>query len=366
MGSKGRVDLARRVLLPAVALVGALALGWMLQEVRFSRWVVIRGDVGASVFYYPFEQLDTTSQGIDAGNALLRHLETGDTRALARASEIYDELLHRENIGGEYGALRWLCDYLSAGPEARQEMIAGSPEGRRFIEYFGGQDFALLKRYLVQKYRWSGGGPATGGPPAHMVNDRFLHQLIIFNSPGRQAWESSSDVVRVLDLDTGDSVADIGCGTGYFSFLFAEQVGEDGRVYAIDLNRRAIDYIESVVRVEGLTNVVPMQTNPTDIGLPADSLDVAFMCATYQTVYGSTRRADRERLVASILSALKAGGRLVVSDNDPRPVDAAPFNGILVARELVIGQLESLGLKLVDEYQFVPQRYTLVFKKDRS
>ena len=110
-----------------------------------------------------------------------------------------------------------------------------------------------------------------------------------------------------MGLRPGDAVADIGAGTGLFTFLFAEQVGCCGTIYAVEVAPAMVSYLVEQTRQRGYEHVVVPVLNSTDSAkLPPDSIDLAFICETYHHF-----EHPREML-ASIHAALRPGGRLVV------------------------------------------------------
>ena len=118
------------------------------------------------------------------------------------------------------------------------------------------------------------------------INDHFQDPdvetwIARFEREDREVYARRDEIARVLKLRPGMDVADIGAGTGFFSALFARQVGPEGTVYAVDITESFVK--ETVERAErlGLENVEGV-VNPVDsIGLGKDSIDVAFVCNTY-------------------------------------------------------------------------------------
>ena len=146
--------------------------------------------------------------------------------------------------------------------------------------------------------------------------DGFVHK---FENEDREVYAKREEIVRAAALSPGQRVADIGAGTGLFTFLFAEKVGPSGGVYAVDIGPAFIDYIDRRAKELGKSGVVKTVLNrPESTGLAPGSIDVAFVCNTYH-------HFDRpEAMLASIRRALRPEGRLIVVDFDLRP-DASEF-----------------------------------------
>jgi len=309
----------------------------------------------SSLVFHPFLTVDRASaRAVSTAELVLRGLETGDAAVLRQARDSYLELEAVENFGGEYPTLRWLCDYLLAEP-GRQRTLLENDDARRFVDLFGRDEWALLEEYIAAKY---GLGP--------MDRERlwYLDEIVRFNSPYRGAWERSERVLELLELEPGMEVADVGAGAGFYSFRFADRVGSDGQVYALEMNDLHLAYLRRVAQAEGLTQLAAIATDGAFPDFPEGSLDRVFLCATYQSLYLSVRDSERAAWLEGVRSALAPDGLLVVVDNEPvLEPGVPPFGGISLSRSLVQAQLEASGFELVAAESLVPQRYALVLRK---
>ena len=84
-------------------------------------------------------------------------------------------------------------------------------------------------------------------------------------------------VISALRIDRGQTVADIGCGTGYYTRRLATAVGTAGKVYAVDVQQEMLDLLAKKLAVSGMSNVVPVLGGAADPKLPAASIDLALM-----------------------------------------------------------------------------------------
>jgi ubiquinone/menaquinone biosynthesis C-methylase UbiE len=135
------------------------------------------------------------------------------------------------------------------------------------------------------------------------------------------------------------AVADIGSGTGLFAWLFAEKVGPEGTVYAVEIAPAFLKYIGQQARQRGLERVVkPVRSTQEATNLAPGSVDVAFVYATYH-------HFERpEKILASIHRALRPGGRLVVIDFDLRK-DSSAFvrERARAPKEVYFREIEAAG-----------------------
>jgi arsenite methyltransferase len=80
----------------------------------------------------------------------------------------------------------------------------------------------------------------------------------------RDSWQQPDQVIRALDIQQGQHIADIGAGSGYFTFRFAEATGPIGKVYAVDVDSGMIDYIKQRSVEDGYLNVETILAEPQD------------------------------------------------------------------------------------------------------
>lgn len=307
-----------------------------------------------------------TKEGRQAATLLLNALEEKDAdkaREDARqASEIWTKIIPRENYGGEYSALQWFADYLLADPDKKESFLQ-DPQVKFFFDRFSANNYALLREYLLRKYRMRD----IGDEETKLGQDRrvWLEDTILFENPRRELWEHTTKFMALLDIKPGQTVADLGSGPGYYSFRFAKKVGPTGKIYAIDTDADHLQWVEAAKVKLNVNNVQTVETDGRTLGLAdqVGNLDVVFLCSLYHNVYGMSPPPERDSLVASIREGLKDNGTLYLADNGLVPDGTLPYHGPYVAKELIIGQMENYGFRLVAQYQPIAQRYLLVFKK---
>lgn len=301
-----------------------------------------------------------TEQGTLAGRLLLSALDSKDLSYARKAKEIYETVIPTEHYGGEYTALEWFCDYLLGTEDSRKQQLDDRYH-KSFFEFFGGNDFAVLKEYLTRKYKLK--KLADSGTEEGRDRIAFLEDFILFNNPRREEWEKTSKIIDALKIQPGTTIADVGCGPGYYTFKFSELVGPSGKVLGIDTVENHLNYVKSLCTKFDIKNVETIKDRPDSAGVPANSADMVFMCSLYHIIYTTVTEEVKDRFVNSLKTALKPDGRLVIVDNAVVTQGTLPYHGPHIAKELIIGQLYYYGFDLSEQYQFIPQRYVLVFKK---
>lgn len=179
--------------------------------------------------------------------------------------------------------------------------------------------------------------------------------IAMLESPERISEQKPDEVIAALGIRKGEIIADIGAGSGLFAFRFAPHVGDNGRVYAVDINSDMILYMNRQIRDRGIRNVVTILSAPDDPLLLDASIDRFFICNTWHHV------PNQAQYVALMKKMLKPGGQIVVLDYKKEQLPVGPPPEMKMAREEVIRGMEAGGFKLKKEHTFLPYQYFLVF-----
>jgi ubiquinone/menaquinone biosynthesis C-methylase UbiE len=199
-----------------------------------------------------------------------------------------------------------------------------------------------------------GSGAAAETPQHHAYGHGFESFRAHMEDPARAQWQKPDDVVQALRLQGGERVADIGAGTGYFTVLLARAVGTPGRVYAVDIDKQAVQYMRRRFEREKLRQATAIQGTPADPKLPG-RVDLIFICDTWHHIEnrGAYLRVLRRHLTKT--------GRVVIVDFKP---DADPSIGppkeMRLSRQQVIDELQRGGFRIAEEPDFLPLQYVLI------
>lgn len=202
------------------------------------------------------------------------------------------------------------------------------------------------------------GGPPHGAERHRQPEDRqqYLRDL---DSPSRDEYQKPAEVIAALRLAPGMVVADLGSGSGYFTRRFAQAVGSGGLVYAVDVEREMLAYLErSLPPPAGRAKVEIVLADPGSPHLPPAAVDLVFVCNVYHHL------EDRPAYFARLAAALKPGGRVAIVDfyHDERSGHVGFPRRHLVARETVLAEMAEAGYRLAREHGFLPRQYFLEFE----
>lgn len=205
--------------------------------------------------------------------------------------------------------------------------------------------------------------PSASEPAPKTYQGRVIAPPMSYRGAGwldrtdRDAVQQPEKVLDALHIQLGNTVADIGAGTGYFSLRLAKRVGPQGRILATDIQPQMLAMLKDNMRAAGLGNVELLLCTPTDAKLPEKSLDLALMVDVYHEL------EYPEETLAQVRRALKPEGRLVLVEyrgEDPNVPIKPDHKTTLVQLR---AEIEPLGWKVTEVLEFLEQQRIVIFSK---
>jgi arsenite methyltransferase len=174
----------------------------------------------------------------------------------------------------------------------------------------------------------------------------------LYDGVGRDTWQQPERVIGALGLGPGDEVADLGSGTGYFTFRLAREVQPAGEVWAVDTDRALLAAIGRRAAEEGVHNVETVEIRD-ELYLP-HPVDLIFLSNVYHHL------PEQTRYFADVRAVLKPGGRVAILESRPAGLFARLF-GHATDPAVVRGAMERAGYRLVASHDFVERRSFQIF-----
>lgn len=175
--------------------------------------------------------------------------------------------------------------------------------------------------------------------------------------PTREQEEEPQKLLRALKLKPGMMVADIGAGSGYFTFRMAPLLGPEGKVYAVDIQKEMLAVLKKRMAAAKISNVVPVLGKIDTPQLPANSIDLILMVDVYHEF------SHPYEMTQAMIHALKKGGKLVFVEyrlEDPR----VPI--LLVHRmseKQVLREMAIHPVRHAQTMEVLPRQHIIVFEK---
>jgi SAM-dependent methyltransferase len=268
---------------------------------------------------------------------------TDQTRARALIEELIDEIapLHGELL------------FALAGLHARQ---GETERAYLWLEYAADAGFWDLER-LIQDPSFA----------ALRDNERFqsirrriwAHGYIaMLERDERDDFQKPDQVIAALEFRAGERVAEIGAGSGYFTFRVARAVGPSGTVIALDATPEMLDYLARRKMSEGAGNVILRRVSREDPELAAESVDTVLLIDTLHYIQ------DRRAYAGRVRTALRPGGRLALIDYRPKPWAERPWGPPpeqQIPRDVIDREFAAAGFALRQSFEFLPEQYFAVY-----
>jgi SAM-dependent methyltransferase len=174
--------------------------------------------------------------------------------------------------------------------------------------------------------------------------------------PQRETEERPDLLIEALKIKPGESVADIGAGSGYYARRIAERVGKQGIVYAEDIQPEMLVLLTNKTAALGFQNIRPILGTITDPMLPRAAVDMVLMVDVYHEF------DHPYEMIEAIRGALKPGGRIVFVEfrkEDPA-VPVKPVHKMTTAQ--VQKEMSIHSLQCVETNETLPRQHILTFR----
>ena len=176
------------------------------------------------------------------------------------------------------------------------------------------------------------------------------------NRPQRIEEEQPDDVVANMSLAPNHVIADIGAGSGYFSFRIAKLVPE-GKVLAVDIQPEMLALLERQKSINKVTNVEGVLGTIEDPNLPPNSIDAALMVDSYHEF------SHPFEMISGIYNALKPGGRIFLIEYRGEDPNVPIRLTHKMTEEQAVKEMGVFGLEWTDTLDFLPWQHMMIFTK---
>lgn len=177
--------------------------------------------------------------------------------------------------------------------------------------------------------------------------------------PEREQEEQPAKLLEILKPKPGEVVADIGAGSGYYTFRFAERVGPTGKVLAVEIQPELLAMIRQRAQRRNLTNIETVTGEVSDPKLPAAAVDTILLVDVYHEF------SHPYEMTEAMVKALKPGGRIVFVEFRMED-ESVPIKLVhKMSEKQVRREMEPFPLRHVKTYDSMPWQHVIVFEKKK-
>lgn len=180
----------------------------------------------------------------------------------------------------------------------------------------------------------------------------------MFNRKAARRQSKANEIINVLNIQPGQTIADIGSGGGFFTFLLSQLVGENGKIYVIDTNQDFLEFINIQASKQGITNVTTVHTTEQSIPLPTHSVDLLFVRSVYHHLQ------NRPQYFSEAKKLLTSQGRIAIIEFSQQ---GSKFSfhrrcGHNVPKQIIVEEMTKAGYIVSDSFDFLPVQSFTIFR----
>jgi len=183
--------------------------------------------------------------------------------------------------------------------------------------------------------------------------------ILWLERPERASEEQPQLAIDALGIKPGQTVADLGAGSGYYSFRVAPLVGPTGKVLAIDIEPAMLEAIVQRAQREHISNVATVRSSAQDPNLAAGSVDLLFMVDVYHEL------EYPYEMMTKVRAALKPGGRVALIEYRAEDPEVAIKPLHKMSERQVRREMQAAGFKHLQTVRTLPLQHLIVFAADR-
>jgi len=185
------------------------------------------------------------------------------------------------------------------------------------------------------------------------------HGALWLDRPSRGDEELPDRLLEAMDMNPSAHVADIGAGTGFFTFRLADRVPH-GRVYAVEVQSALVDTLNARAHRDGYRNVFPIQGSVDDPVLPASRIDIALIVSSYHEF------SHPGEMMAHVYNALRPGGRLFIVEYRKEDTTIAIEDDHRMSEQQIRREMEAAGFEWRTNLDILPLQHVMVFQRPVS
>jgi ubiquinone/menaquinone biosynthesis C-methylase UbiE len=185
----------------------------------------------------------------------------------------------------------------------------------------------------------------------------YLKKIKHFNNKASSSKFKPNEILTSLELKKNIKIADIGAGGGYFTFEFSKIVGNEGKVFSIDIVQEYLDYIKNYSMENNLTNIETLLADEIDNKIQPESVDMLFTRNNFHHIEKPVEYFQE------LIKYLKPDGRIAIIDYIKKGFNYTSLFGHHTPKEKIIDSMEKIGFLVEREHNFLTRQSFFIFKR---
>ncbi|KON30250.1 hypothetical protein AC477_05105 [miscellaneous Crenarchaeota group-1 archaeon SG8-32-1] len=177
--------------------------------------------------------------------------------------------------------------------------------------------------------------------------------IAVLESEDRKTWHNVDEILELIELKQNYIVADLGCGSGYFTIPFSYKVK---KIYGIDLQKEMLDFLAKKIQHCNLNNIELLLSKEDKIPLEDQSVDLLITVNTLHEF------RTKEKVIGEIQRVIKSGGKAIVIDFMKKNMDFGPPLEIRISKNQAKQLFEERGFKFIKSHELL-YHYLIIFQK---
>lgn len=182
-------------------------------------------------------------------------------------------------------------------------------------------------------------------------------KLKMLNKEASSPKNKPAKIIKSLNIKRGMVIGDIGSGGGYFSSKFSTKVGEQGQVYAIDVNQKFLNFIGESIRKSKIKNVKTVLADVNGPDLPDNSVNLFFLRNVFHHL---PKPAEYFKNIEKIL---EDNGKIAIIDYKKKKFSFAGLFGHYTPENVLIDIMSEVGFYPIEKHDFLPDQLFVIFQK---
>lgn len=182
-------------------------------------------------------------------------------------------------------------------------------------------------------------------------------KLKMLNKEASSSKNKPDEIIEHLNLKEGMIIGDIGCGGGFFTHEFSKKVGNEGLIYAIDVDQKSLDFITYNQKEDGNKNVKTIIANSDGINLSEESVDLFFLRNVFHHL------PEPMEYFKNLKKALKENGKIAIIDYKNKKFSFTGLFGHYTPENVLLDIMDMAGFRPMENYDFLKDQLFIIFTK---